>query len=190
MPELIRPSYSPRKDQLFAQLLAQGQPMPLQPMPQPQGPQLAQMMAAQQPQFRPRYAPDRRTYRRINSGQALECSTATLRGSQPPKCRDGRTEYEQGRTDQAGDSALPQGGCEPGRCGSRIEAKGTGAAIMKPMGLGLLDFILFLSRASSALRRTQLGPSFPWSSYRHRTVVGGCLGGRCRPWLAARCDPR
>ena len=65
MPELIRPSYSPRKDQLFAQLLAQGQTMPQrQPMPQGMEPQpgqtsqLAQLMAAQPQPFRPRFTPD------------------------------------------------------------------------------------------------------------------------------------
>ena len=43
MPELIRPSYSPRKDQLFAQLLAQAQTMPQrQTMPQGMEPQPGQ----------------------------------------------------------------------------------------------------------------------------------------------------
>ena len=59
MPELIRPSYSPRKDQLFAQLLAQRQPMPQGMEPQPgQTSQLAQLMAAQPQPFRPRFTPD------------------------------------------------------------------------------------------------------------------------------------
>ena len=56
MPELIRPSYSPRKDQLFAQLLAQGQTMPQGMEPQPgQISQLAQLMAAQPQPFLDRY---------------------------------------------------------------------------------------------------------------------------------------